>query len=239
MISRTSLCSVLIAILVHATAFIIVGRIAATSAIPTNYAGPPVIKIVSISDEEQWAEPVDQRDKVLPATTVLPPRYVQQSNVSRPVMKASVAPAATLEEVERREIVALSNVSQAPVNILVHQSSAVAPKSCRVSGIAPGSTPPNGESFIQAKYWSAPKPFYPKAARKKHQEGLVTLTVSVDCAGLPSGIDITTSSGYRLLDDAAISSVKEWRFTPARAGTNAVSSQVQIPIRFALFDRGT
>ena len=79
-----------------------------------------------------------------------------------------------------------------------------------------------------------PKPFYPAAARRRGMQGQVLLQVEVNVRGKVSNIKLKHSSGYRVLDESAISTVSHWRFVPAKSGGEAVRSVVLIPIRFEL-----
>ena len=51
---------------------------------------------------------------------------------------------------------------------------------------------------------------------------------------LPTRIELKQSSGCRALDEAAIQAVCEWRFSPAQMGSQAVESEIEIPIQFRL-----
>ncbi len=82
------------------------------------------------------------------------------------------------------------------------------------------------------------KPVYPSAARRRGQQGVVMVTVEVDADGATLSVDLQRSSGYALLDSAALSAVRHWRFTPARHGGQAVRAAVQVPIRFRLAGGG-
>jgi len=86
-------------------------------------------------------------------------------------------------------------------------------------------------------YTYNPKPSYPRAARRRGQQGTVTLLVEVLPNGRVGGIDIDRSSGHQLLDDAAVKAVKKWRFAPARKGRTSVRAWVKIPVEFNLKDR--
>jgi len=77
-------------------------------------------------------------------------------------------------------------------------------------------------------------PPYPRLARQLGQEGLVILSVEIDEKGLARDVKIAKSSGYKLLDDAAVKTVKGWIFIPAIKKGQPVSSKVEIPIRFRL-----
>jgi protein TonB len=45
---------------------------------------------------------------------------------------------------------------------------------------------------------------------------------------------IDRTSGYEILDRAAVDSVKEWAFFPAKKGGKLVESWVLLPVKFAL-----
>lgn len=81
-----------------------------------------------------------------------------------------------------------------------------------------------------------PKPPYPDMARKRGQEGTVVLLVDVDEKGVPYNVSIEKSSGYDLLDQSALKTVRKWRFNPSRRAGLAVKGQVRAPIRFSLKD---
>lgn len=81
-----------------------------------------------------------------------------------------------------------------------------------------------------------PKPRYPRQARNAGQEGTVILRVEVLFSGRVARIEIDKSTGYNILDTAAVEAVKRWRFTPAKRGSRSVTSWVLIPIEFNLRD---
>ena len=86
------------------------------------------------------------------------------------------------------------------------------------------------------RYRSTPPPEYPPAARQQHQEGVVLLEVAVGADGRPGQIGVKQSSGFPLLDRAAVTAVHRWTFEPARTAGLPVESHVEIPIRFRLTD---
>ena len=88
----------------------------------------------------------------------------------------------------------------------------------------------------QATLWNGgnPKPPYPDLARRQGYEGTVRLTVEVLASGCVGEITIKKSSGYEILDQSALMTVKKWRFTPARFAGIPVRSTVVVPITFCL-----
>ncbi len=83
-------------------------------------------------------------------------------------------------------------------------------------------------------YFKNPSPEYPELAKQMHQEGIVMLSVDVNKEGDPVNVEIIQSSGFRLLDQAALKAVRHWKFQPGRIGDIAIESEVRVPIRFRL-----
>lgn len=92
-----------------------------------------------------------------------------------------------------------------------------------------------GQADSRPSYLRNPHPTYPEAARAAGQEGVVNLEVMVTDSGTVASVRVTKSSGHPMLDERALSTVRDrWRFKPARSGGAAISSRVVIPIRFRL-----
>lgn len=85
-----------------------------------------------------------------------------------------------------------------------------------------------------ARYAENPKPPYPEEAREKGMEGEVLLRVEVLANGRVGQIGVRRSSGHELLDQSALSTVKQWKFIPARRGNELIPCWVNIPIKFQL-----
>ncbi len=91
--------------------------------------------------------------------------------------------------------------------------------------------------FTRADYAYRVDPDYPEQARRKGWEGTTMLRVLVDQGGSSKTIQVSQSSGFEALDQAATKAVKGWRFHPARQGAKPVESWVKIPIIFSLKDK--
>lgn len=85
-------------------------------------------------------------------------------------------------------------------------------------------------------YFQNRPPKYPPLAKQMHQEGFVMLMVEVDRKGMAVKVEVKQSSGYQLLDRAALEAVRHWKFQPERIGDIPIESKVTIPIRFRLED---
>ncbi len=79
-----------------------------------------------------------------------------------------------------------------------------------------------------------PRPEYPPQARRERQEGVALVKVRVGADGLPIEVSLAHSSGFPLLDDAAVRGVRRWTFDPAHSAGVPVASQVEVPVRFNL-----
>ena len=79
-------------------------------------------------------------------------------------------------------------------------------------------------------------PDYPPVAKKNNWEGTVELRVQVLTNGRTGKISVSSSSGYSVLDDAAVETMRHWRFSPARyLDTNqAFACTIIYPLRFRL-----
>ncbi len=77
---------------------------------------------------------------------------------------------------------------------------------------------------------AAPK--YPPEAFRRRIQGVVYLAVLIDATGAVAGVEVAHS--VPMLDDAAIRSVQEWRFAPARKGGHPVASIATTPVGFKI-----
>jgi TonB family protein len=67
---------------------------------------------------------------------------------------------------------------------------------------------------VKAMAISAARPEYPYAARVRRITGSGVYILHINAKGLVSSVGVRHSSGNRMLDDAAISAFKRWRFKP-------------------------
>jgi protein TonB len=107
------------------------------------------------------------------------------------------------------------------------------PTSAR-AGVGAASLGADLVATAKPRYRTNPKPDYPIASQRRREEGVVVLSVAVDASGTPTSMSIKQSSGYPLLDRAALDAVRRWTFEPARSGGVPMFSQVAVPVRFSL-----
>jgi protein TonB len=72
-----------------------------------------------------------------------------------------------------------------------------------------------------------PKPLYPLAARVAHMEGTVYVRFQIAADGTVIRATLDRSSGWPLLDDATLTTVREWRFDPM-----AEPCELRLPFEF-------
>jgi periplasmic protein TonB len=94
----------------------------------------------------------------------------------------------------------------------------------------------DAEPDYKADYLNNPKPAYPMVARRMGYHGKVVLDVEVLAEGRAGDVRLHQSSGYDILDNSAIQTVKTWRFSPARRFGQAVTQRFLVPIKFSLED---
>lgn len=74
-----------------------------------------------------------------------------------------------------------------------------------------------------------PSPAYPTIARSAKQQGTVRLLVTVEASGVPSSVEVSSSSGFAALDRAARDTIqRRWRWP-----SGAVRKYI-VPVRFVL-----
>ncbi|WP_423840588.1 energy transducer TonB [Vibrio mytili] len=101
----------------------------------------------------------------------------------------------------------------------------------------PASQPKDSQPKLVKKpqFRAKPTPVsYPRAARKRGLEGKVLIEVWIDKRGQQIKQLLLESSGHRMLDERALKTVREWRFSYQSEQGQAIAHRVQIPINFQL-----
>lgn len=97
--------------------------------------------------------------------------------------------------------------------------------------IATGSRAAPASTMAHAKALAivAPRPDYPYEARREHATGSGVIVLTVDrSSGLVTGVRLDQSTGDPILDRAALSAFRRWRFQPGTVDA------VRTPITFQL-----
>lgn len=102
---------------------------------------------------------------------------------------------------------------------------------------APVAAPAPGEVVRltgPVSYRKRAEPVYPALARQRQQQGSVLLLVAIDAAGHPVRVEVRRSSGFPLLDRAAVQAVRESEFAPGLSNGRPVPAEVEVPVTFRL-----
>lgn len=96
---------------------------------------------------------------------------------------------------------------------------------------------PEPPKIIPAKIISRASPRYPTRALKSGKEGWVQVKFAINKEGIPFNIEVMESTPDDTFDEAAIKSVKKWRFSPARnqrTGLPVESKNISTKVQFRL-----
>src|ERR1700676_403316 len=76
--------------------------------------------------------------------------------------------------------------------------------------------------------------YYPEVSRRNGEEGRAIVKVCVNVAGKIDSVEIATTTGHPLLDEAALKVAKAFRFKPATSEGKPVASCPVLPVKFEL-----
>ena len=96
---------------------------------------------------------------------------------------------------------------------------------------------PNPQEYIpvtQPTYAVQAAHIYPPEAARRHQQGTVVLMLYINGSGALNKVEIVKSSGFPLLDAAAIREMKQSKFEPAMDGAIPVRSRAQASVTYRL-----
>ena len=169
---------------------------------------PPVLDVVMVHEE--------RRPPPAPVP-VAPPRVREVTPVIVPIPEVRMAMSATNETITARSARLVAEAEPLPI------ADSPTPSKASVE-------PPR----FDMAYLRNPAPAYPPISRRLKEEGRVILRVRVSSAGEARDVLVGTSSGFERLDRAAIEAVRNWRFSPAKRGTEPVEAWAMVPISFRL-----
>jgi len=92
----------------------------------------------------------------------------------------------------------------------------------------------DAEPDYKAEYLNNARPPYPLVARRMGYTGKVILNVEVLAEGRAGQVVLYQSSGHDVLDNAALQTVKTWKFSPAKRFGQPVTQWFLVPIKFSL-----
>ena len=97
---------------------------------------------------------------------------------------------------------------------------------------APSTSSPAAGVSREAKLLTATRPVYPVGAKDSNIQGSVTISANIDASGNVTAARALT--GPFLLREAAVTSVKQWKYAPALVNGKAAASLVVVTVEFKL-----
>jgi protein TonB len=172
---------------------------------------------------------------LMPEQIAPPPPPPPPATPPAPQPKQEIAPVAPAPA----EIVRPAPVVVVPTATPVQVATVVAPVPQAVVATPAPTAPPAPPAPVTppdafAGSLSNPAPRYPVESRRRREEGTVRLRVVVTADGRVKDIAVARSSGFDRLDEAALDTVRKWRFRPGMQAGVAVEALGFLSIPFKL-----
>lgn len=171
----------------------------------------------------------------VPQPVVSAPRPPDRAPAAKPA-PPTVKPAPAIKKApvaNTRAEITVAQTPAEPVQPAIVETARAPAVASPAAPAAPRSEPVTAPAF-NAAYLRNPPPRYPPAARRNSEEGTVLLRVLVTIDGSAVRVELDRSSGSASLDGAALEAVRNWRFVPARRGSQNVEDWVRVPVVFRL-----
>jgi protein TonB len=203
------------------------------------------------AEPSQAGQPKDSRPTPVPAETADAPKVEAQNNQTQkdetvaPESKAAQAPPALKDG---DEPVPPSSTEQAPPKAAASdggpatkqaEAGATPPRSQQGPVFKLGGTDSESNAIVLGgrvlpamkddRFRNRP-PVYPVEAEIRGEHGSVVVVIHVSENGVATGAHVLESSGYTLLDRAAVDAVRKWRFHPAMKEGRSIP--FDMPFRF-------
>jgi protein TonB len=203
-------------------------RSAAAASLHVQPVATPVALPAVVPSYVAPAEPVA-------AVSEAPPAFMDLPRVLAPAASPAAAFAQEATFVVPEAMESLDNGASLSVSTgFLSASRPVSVSSSGATRLLRDSTPEAGSMRSKVRPGNNPRPEYPRTAREAGWEGTVVLQVMVLPDGTAGNVTLHKTSGYSILDEAALAAVKGWQFVPAMDGNFPVQSMVRMPVRFDL-----
>ena len=215
-----------LAVIIHTAVFWLVEDVNIRKSIITV----PVPKIVTVTMSYR-APAAPQEKKIDGAKKKQPPRKTNTPKKPTPPSEDLIKPVAPEPKPEKIEQQVTEEKETPDEDNIADGTSAKGPTSS-----THGNSISNMTAQVEAVplYNKNPPPKYPRTAIKRGYQGTTELMVLVNKNGSVDDLWLFESSGYSILDEVALQSVKNWLFTPGKKGDRAIEMWVRVPVRFQL-----
>lgn len=177
-------------------------------------------------DTKKRPQPQKTKHKLLPTKASQPPKAILKEAAAVESKKSTVVePSST----SASSVLTNNPITNTDNQIALSKNQNLDSKSTLDEVIQTEYQPPSLNAGI-----TNPEPQYPLAAKRRGLQGKVILEVRVSISGTAQSVQIKHSSGYKILDNAAVKTVSLWRFVPATKNGQPLEANVVIPIAFEL-----
>ena len=152
---------------------------------------------------------------------------VQRKPELQPAPQPEPLPQPAAATPEPAPVVAATPAAAAPETAIEATSVAARPA-------APAAAPRIELPSSDAAYLNNPKPAYPALSRRLGEQGKVVVRVLIGLDGRAQQAEIRSSSGYDRLDQAALATVRSWRYVPGTRNGVPEAMWFNVPINFVL-----
>jgi protein TonB len=201
----------------------------------------PAQVLIQISPAPSDAPDTQAEPQVRPQ--VKPQAQLPQKNAQKvPLAQVGIA-----QEAPKTIAPTLPNTSptEQPSTLAVAQATpqptATAAASAALSNTAPSTAPnmapapPKVElPSSDADYLNNPKPHYPPMSKRLREQGKVVVRTLIGADGTVQQAEITQSSGFERLDQAALATALRWRYVPGKRAGVAQAMWFNVPFQFLL-----
>lgn len=186
---------------------------------PAETKAKPAPRVEEIAKAHSLTQPLMEKSIARPQP-IAKPNAIAQTQTKQVTAQKS-------EPVKAKKIEKVTEVAVAPAT--AEQEAHNQPKVEAKQGVSKQTI-----ALSKPTFSSPPtQPHYPKKARKKGFQGTATVEVMFNQLGEQLSLTLVDSSGYHLLDKAALSAVEEWQFSAPKPQT-AYAYTVRVPVKFAL-----
>lgn len=184
-----------------------VGEIIVPGEILSEFISPPAPP----APQPQAPAPQLQKQEVKPVVKPTPtPPLPAPTPEPAPMVAPATPPATAQPALEASTVAATTAAPQAPAPVRIELPSS------------------------DAAYLNNPKPSYPALSRRLGEQGKVVVRVLIGVDGTAQQAEIRSSSGYERLDQAALATVRSWRYAPGKRNGTAEAMWFNVPINFVL-----
>jgi protein TonB len=204
-----------------------------TSAVLLGHAG--VIWLASTGLLSTVAPPGDTEQTIMASVVMEMPAQQQPRTPAPPQAISALTPTPVAVPVTTQATTSIA----APIVPAATAATATSATATATGNPHPTATAPTATAVLvlpssDADYLNNPTPTYPSMSRRMGEQGTVIVRAFINTEGRAEKAETRTSSGYIRLDEAALATVKRWRYVPGKRAGVAEAMWFNVPIRFLL-----